>query len=83
LHIIIHESKHTFLSYDDAIFHSYDRNPNRIIRQLLGKKIDKVMALASVVIVGNSYLAQRAIDAGARRVEILPTVIDLDRDHRT
>jgi glycosyltransferase involved in cell wall biosynthesis len=31
------------------------------------------------VTAGNEYLAQRARDAGARRVEIIPTVIDLER----
>ncbi len=67
------------VDYDDAIFHRYDRHPNPIIRQLLGKKIDRVMASAAIVTVGNSYLAQRAIEAGAKRVEIIPTVIDLDR----
>jgi glycosyltransferase involved in cell wall biosynthesis len=67
------------VDYDDAIFHRYDRHPNPIIRKLLGKKIDRVMASAAIVTVGNSYLAQRAIEAGAKRVEIIPTVIDLDR----
>jgi glycosyltransferase involved in cell wall biosynthesis len=37
------------------------------------------MRLASVVVVGNDYLADRAYSAGAKRVEYLPTVIDLDR----
>jgi glycosyltransferase involved in cell wall biosynthesis len=67
------------VDYDDAIFHNYDRHPNPVIRKLLGKKIDRVMASAAIVTVGNSYLAQRAIKAGAKRVEILPTVINLDR----
>jgi glycosyltransferase involved in cell wall biosynthesis len=67
------------VDYDDATFHNYDRHSNPILRTLLGGKIDKVMASAAIVIVGNTYLAQRAIKAGARRVEILPTVIDLDR----
>jgi glycosyltransferase involved in cell wall biosynthesis len=31
------------------------------------------------VIAGNAYLAKRARDAGAPRVEIVPTVIDIDR----
>jgi glycosyltransferase involved in cell wall biosynthesis len=37
------------------------------------------MAHAALVVGGNSYLAQRARDAGAKWVEVLPTVIDLDR----
>ena len=67
------------VDYDDAIFHRYDLNPNRIVRTLLGSKISRVMRYASAVIVGNEYLATYAIRAGAKRVEYIPTVIDLDR----
>jgi glycosyltransferase involved in cell wall biosynthesis len=49
------------------------------VRFLLGKKIDAVMRYATMVTVGNDYLAERAYSAGAKRVEYLPTVIDLDR----
>ncbi|MDE2382834.1 MAG: glycosyltransferase, partial [Xanthomonadaceae bacterium] len=37
------------------------------------------MKRADLVTVGNDYLAARAKAAGARRVEWLPTVVDLDR----
>jgi glycosyltransferase involved in cell wall biosynthesis len=67
------------VDYDDAWFHRYDRHPSRWVRALLGNKIDRVMARADLVIVGNEYLAQRARDAGARCVRQLPTVVDLDR----
>jgi len=46
---------------------------------VLGRKIDRVMAAATLVIAGNGYLAERARAAGAAAVEILPTVIDLER----
>ena len=67
------------VDYDDAVFHRYDLNPNWCVRAILSKKIDRVMKRASLVIVGNDYLASRAKKAGARRVECLPTVVDLDR----
>jgi glycosyltransferase involved in cell wall biosynthesis len=67
------------LDYDDAIFHHYDLHPRRLVRLLWGRKIDKLMASASMVLAGNRYLAERAWSAGAQRVELLPTVIDLDR----
>ena len=67
------------VDYDDAIFHNYDRHNNPIVRRLLGKKIDTVMRLSSAVTAGNSYLAERANNAGATKVEIIPTVIDIDR----
>jgi len=37
------------------------------------------MRRANVVIVGNEYLGERAKQAGARRVELLPTVVDANR----
>ena len=69
------------VDYDDAVFHRYDEHRNRLVRLALGHKIDAVMGNASLVIAGNEYLASRARDAGARRVEILPSVVDLDRFH--
>jgi glycosyltransferase involved in cell wall biosynthesis len=67
------------VDYDDAVFHNYDRHQNSVVRSLLGKKLDRLMARADLVTVGNNYLGDRAISAGSRRVEWVPTVIDLDR----
>jgi len=49
------------------------------VRALMGDKIDRVMGAAAAVIAGNDYLAARARAAGARRIEVIPTVIDLAR----
>ena len=67
------------VDYDDALFHHYDQHPRKLVRAFLRNKIATVMSLADLVVVGNRYLATYAEGAGARRVEILPTVIDLDR----
>lgn len=67
------------VDYDDAVFHRYDLSSNPFVRSLLGKKIDALMRWATIVIVGNDYLAERARKAGAPRVEYLPTVVDLNR----
>ncbi|WP_374602881.1 glycosyltransferase family 4 protein [Niveibacterium sp.] len=67
------------VDFDDAVFHSYDRHPNAIYRRLMGRKIDVVMRASRLVVAGSPYLAERAQMAGARRVESLPTVIDLQR----
>lgn len=66
------------VDYDDAIFHNYDLNPH-LVKRLLADKIDKVMRNAALVVCGNAYLAERARSAGACHVEIIPTVIDLER----
>lgn len=67
------------VDYDDAIFHNYDLSNNKLISYFFKNKIDHVMKNSSCVIAGNSYLAQRAKKAGAKKIETLPTVIDLKR----
>jgi hypothetical protein len=64
--------------FDDAVFHNYDLHGSGLVRRLLGEKIDRLMAGAGLVMAGNAYLAARAAAAGAARVEIVPTVVDLD-----
>lgn len=65
--------------YDDALFHRYDLHHRMMVRRMLGRKIDAVMRNAAVVVAGNDYLAERARQAGARRIEIIPTVVDAER----
>jgi glycosyltransferase involved in cell wall biosynthesis len=67
------------VDYDDAVFHRYDQHQSPVVRRLLGKKIDRVMRDAALVVAGNEYIKTRARLAGAKRVEIIPTVVDLNR----
>lgn len=67
------------LDFDDAIFHNYDLHRNALVRRFLGSRLDGLMASATLVVVGNDYLAQRAKIAGAPWVEVMPTVVDLER----
>lgn len=67
------------VDYDDAIFHNYDKSSNTIIRFFLKNKIDTVMRNSYYVIAGNHYLKDRAKQAGAKNIEVIPTVIDLSR----
>ncbi|OII57829.1 glycosyl transferase family 1 [Pseudomonas putida] len=64
------------VDYDDAVFHNYDLSPRAWVRKWLGKKIDHVMRASNVVVAGNEYLADRARQAGAVSVEVIPTVVD-------
>jgi hypothetical protein len=66
------------VDYDDAVFHRYDLNASAAVRAVLGKKLDHLMAAATLVTAGNAYLADRATRAGARWVEIVPTVVDAE-----
>jgi glycosyltransferase involved in cell wall biosynthesis len=67
------------VDYDDAQFHGYDQSNSKLVKLLLSDKIDNVMANARLVIAGNQYITERASNAGAKRIEIIPTVVDLDR----
>jgi len=69
------------VDYDDAVFHRYDLHKNSLIRLLLCKKIAHVMKIASGLTVGNAYLADRAEQAGARNIHILPSVVDTKKYH--
>lgn len=75
--ILSNFDKPYIVDYDDSIFHKYDLHSNVLVRNLLGKKIDSIMKKAAVVIAGNEYLAERAQRAGSKRIEILPSAIDL------
>ncbi len=69
------------VDFDDAVFHNYDLHRSGAVRRVLGDKIDQLMARAALVTAGNPYLAARARAAGAARVAIVPTVVDLDAYH--
>lgn len=67
------------LDFDDAVFHQYDRHRSPWVRHAFGRRLDGLMARAALVVCGNGYLERRARDAGAAKVEVVPTVIDLRR----
>ncbi len=71
--------KNYIVDYDDAIFHKYDLSSNKYIKKFLHNKIDVVMKNSKCVFAGNSYLAERAKNAGAQNIKILPTVIDVTK----
>jgi glycosyltransferase involved in cell wall biosynthesis len=67
------------VDYDDAVFHGYDRHRLAPVRWALGRKLQPLIAGAAAVTAGNDYLARYARQAGARRVELVPTVVDVAR----
>jgi glycosyltransferase involved in cell wall biosynthesis len=61
-----------FVDYDDAAYANYSRWP------MFQRKIPQIMAVAETVVVGNNHLADYARQF-ARRVCVIPTVVDLPR----
>jgi glycosyltransferase involved in cell wall biosynthesis len=68
------------VDYDDATFVWYRNHPNWFVRNVLGRKIDVVMRTARCVVVGNDFLAGYAQGAGARRLAVVPSVVDLSSE---
>ena len=66
------------VDFDDAVFHRYDQHPSPVVRGLLGQKIARVMERADLVLAGNDYIGAYATNAGARNVQIVPTVVDTE-----
>lgn len=67
------------VDFDDAWFHTYGRHRLAPVRRLLGNKLNLLMRNAALVTTGNPYLLSHALRAGAPRVALMPTVIDLAR----
>lgn len=67
--------KPVIFDYDDAIFHTYDLHSNRLVRAILGRKLQNTIGGASMAFCGNAYLASYARPL-CPKIEIVPTVVD-------
>lgn len=67
------------VDYDDATFHTYDQHRSSLVRGLLSKKYDPLLASAKCVTVGNSYLESYVRSHGAKDIRLIPTVVDIRR----
>lgn len=77
---LIHLRKVPYIvDYDDAIHHNYDQHSAWPVRLVLRNKLNELVSRASAITVGNDYLARWACGQGASHVEIVPTVVDLNR----
>ena len=73
------KKSHYILDFDDAQFHKYDDHYSAFIRYFYSTKFDRLIAKSHLVIAGNKYISARCKSASARWIEIIPTVVDLDR----
>lgn len=77
--LLLLRDKPYVLDFDDAIFHNYDLHRSAWVRYIYGRRIDRLMRRAHLVVTGNKYLTDRATAAGAKKVVEIPTVVDLAR----
>ena len=65
--------------FDDALFLPNVAEPNRLFgRFKCPGKVARIIRNSRVTVAGNAYLAEYAKRAGAREVEIVPTVVDTE-----
>lgn len=67
------------LDFDDAIFHNYENHKFKLVRILFKNKIPKLISKSSLVIAGNEYIRDYALKCNAKRVEILPTSVNVKK----
>jgi glycosyltransferase involved in cell wall biosynthesis len=77
--LFLHAGPPVVVDYDDAWFLRYQTHRLAPVRRFLGDKLDRIMASAALVTAGNRLLVDHARAAGAKRVELVPTVVDIDR----
>jgi len=66
--------------FDDALFLPNVAEPNRFFGRLkCPGKVNRIIRGSSVTVAGNAYLAEYAKSAAARKIEIVPTVVDTQR----
>jgi glycosyltransferase involved in cell wall biosynthesis len=63
---------------DDAVFHQYHESASWLVRRTLSRKIERVIAGATLVTAGNDYLASYACQFNPR-VTVVPTVVDVNQ----
>jgi glycosyltransferase involved in cell wall biosynthesis len=78
--------KKVIFEYDDAVYHNYGNHRLWLVRLFYSSKIKRLMKACSGVICGNKFLEKYAQKAGAKKIWVIPTVVDLaqypDEIHR-
>lgn len=62
---------------DDAIFHNYDLHRSRLVRALLGHKLEPLVRAATTAVCGNAYLQKWARQFCSDAI-VVPTVVDIE-----
>jgi glycosyltransferase involved in cell wall biosynthesis len=66
------------VDYDDIWCLRYREHESALVRQILGNKLDRLVARASAVVAGNQYIAEWSAAAGAPMVVTIPNAVNID-----
>lgn len=72
--ILVLFKKKFILDFDDAIFHNYDKNSNKLVKFFLSEKIPTISKNASAIITGSTYLTNYFLNYN-KKVFQIPTSI--------
>ncbi|MGO1118071.1 glycosyltransferase family 4 protein [Rhodovibrionaceae bacterium A322] len=67
------------VDFDDAWYLRYNQASSSLAKGLLAGKLEKIMAGAALVVAGSPVLADHARSAGAKAIELVPTVVEAAR----
>jgi glycosyltransferase involved in cell wall biosynthesis len=71
------------VDFDDAWHLRYSGSSNPLVRGMLGRKLERIARRADFVVVANKFLQSWAESTGTKRVNCIPTVVDLRRYPQT
>lgn len=78
--LLLLKGRKYIIDYDDAVYVRYEDHRLPVVRLLMSDKIKDLMRGSFLVISGNPYISDYASKmAMARKVEIVPTAIDIKR----
>ena len=64
-----------FLDYDDAIFHNYDFNNNKLLKYIYSNKLKNIISKADKIFVGNQYLFNY-VNKWNKNISFMYSVVD-------
>ncbi len=77
LYLLRQRARTLVFDFDDAVMFS-DSNGNEFISERKSLRFAAIAHAADLLCAGNEYLQEQAIEAGAHRVEVVPTGVDCD-----
>ena len=77
LYLLRQRARILVYDFDDAVMFS-DSNGEDFVSQRKSRRFSAVARSADLLCAGNDYLKKQALEAGARRVEVVPTGVDCD-----